>query len=1004
MYHGRRSVFILAPDQTDSGLAQELKNEATELYERLAGLCQGFQEHLIANEEVPLEESQELFRTLHTLKGLSQMANLAEMVAMAHAVEDYIEFVRSEKVKLIKEVIELISDAQNVFEQVYKAYPSVIESDVLMEANRIVHEFHALADIVKNGGQPATGGAVASPPSGEPPAAAGGGGGVTPLTDEENANYAKFVPRIENLFALSLKDGTYKTIDELKAGKHYDNISRVGDFILLRAFDSGSLIVFAAELDAKTLTGVAEGEVVALDKKDPACLKVLGAPWESLVYAGAAPAAAPAPAAAVAEAPPAPAAEAPKDAHGGGGGEEEEPEEDFDTKNLAGGDGFEKPDLDPEMLQDFLSNADDLIENLSQAMLELEGNPESKEAVESIFRNAHTIKGTSGMFGFRAIEKLTHKMENLFDRIRKGTLSVTPALMDGLFFGLDRIRSMFEAIKKNQSSEQPINDALSKLRLAVTGGGGKKASGGAPAAAAPATPAAPAAAAPAAPATPAAPAAPPAAAKPPAAGGDKKKPDEKKADEAGGTIRVDLKRLDSLVNLVGELVIDRTRFARIEEELRGNGNSELGHAMSESVLLFGRHMNEVQSIIMKIRMVPVGNAFYKFTRVVRDLCRQIGKEIDLHIIGGETELDKTLVEEIGDPLVHLIRNSVDHGVELPDDREKIGKTRKGNIHLKASQDGNMIVITISDDGKGLQVDRIRSKGIERGLIKETDHVTNKEIFSLIFESGFSTAEKVTNISGRGVGMDVVKKSIVKLKGIIELDSEIGKGTTTTIKLPLTLAIIPSLMVETKGESYAIPLVNVIESIRIRPEDVQKMGSADFVKLRDRVLPLLKLADVFDLHAMENLLWYSVNDIQRIKHHDEEENTDKNEKGDKALAQIKSPEESSKPVEVLSKPHEGEGKTHQNHSLSFRVRHTKPRIIFVVVGVGEKRVGVVVDQLQGQQEIVIKSLGRLMGKRRGVAGGCVLGNGRVALVLDVGEIIDDFSQTKPGNANRAALQN
>ncbi len=987
VYHAKRFVFILAAEQSDSGLAEELKNEATELYERLAVLCQDFQEHLIANEEVPLEESQELFRTLHTLKGLSQMANLAEMVAMAHAVEDYIEFVRSEKVKLVKEVIELVSDAQNVFEQVYKAYPKAIDPDVLMEADRIVREFHAKSDFVKNGGQ--------APPSSAETTAPASSVASGEITDEENAAFAKFTPRVEKLFALTFKDATYKTLDDLKAGNHYDNISRVGDFILLRASEAGSLIVFAAELDAKTLTGIAEGEVVDLDKKDPNCLQKLGSPWEKLVYSGGGGGTSAAPEATAAASAAAPAAEAAKDAHGGG--EEEEAEEDFDTKNLAGGDGFEKPDLDPEMLQDFLSNADDLIENLSQSMLELEGNPESKDAVESIFRNAHTIKGTSGMFGFRAIEKLTHKMENLFDRIRKGTLSVTPALMDGLFFGLDRIRSMFEAIKKNQSSEQPINDALTKLRLGVTGGGAKKAAPAAPPPAAP-PPAAAAATAPAAP-PPAAP--PPAAAKPAAAaGGDKKKAEEKKTDEAGGTIRVDLKRLDSLVNLVGELVIDRTRFARIEEELRGNGNSELGHSMSESVLLFGRHMNEVQSIIMKIRMVPVGNAFYKFTRVVRDLCRQIGKEIDLHIIGGETELDKTLVEEIGDPLVHLIRNSVDHGVELPDDREKIGKSRKGNIHLKASQDGNMIVITIQDDGKGLQIDKIRAKAIERGLVKESDHMTNKEIFSLIFESGFSTAEKVTNISGRGVGMDVVKKSIVKLKGIIELDSEIGKGTTTTIKLPLTLAIIPSLMVETKGESYAIPLVNVIESIRIRPEDVQKMGSADFVKLRDRVLPLLKLADVFDLHAMNDLLWYSVSDIQRIKHHDDSDVVEKPVVNQ--VQPVKATEPLPAAVEV--KHADKDGKTNSSHGFSFRVRHTKPRIIFVVVGVGEKRVGVVVDQLQGQQEIVIKSLGQLMGKRRGVAGGCVLGNGRVALVLDVGEIIDDFSQSKSGYANRASLPN
>ena len=201
----------------------------------------------------------------------------------------------------------------------------------------------------------------------------------------------------------------------------------------------------------------------------------------------------------------------------------------------------------------------------------------------------------------------------------------------------------------------------------------------------------------------------------------------------------------------------------------------------------------------------------------------------------------------------------------------------------------------------------------------------------------------------------MKKSIVKLKGIIELDSEIGKGTTTTIKLPLTLAIIPSLMVETRGESYAIPLVNVIESIRIRPNDIQKMGTADFVKLRDRVLPLLKLSDVFELNLMEELLWYKLSDIQRSKN------------------------------EVVP----------ADNGNTFRARHAKPRLIFVVVGVGEKRVGVVVEQLQGQQEIVIKSLGKLIGKQRGVAGGCVLGNGRVALVLDVGEIIDDFSQTKLG---------
>lgn len=934
-------------DGPGGDLANDIKQEAQELVERLVHLCQTFQKNLMSNEEVSLEDVGELFRNLHTLKGLSQMGGLLETVAMAHAVEDYVELVRSEKVKLEKEIIELLFDAQHTFDEVYKSYPNTIDPDILMELDRLKLEFEEKAKAVKNGSTPAASQEITTSQEASGMATPQEANGVT-ISKEENESFNKFIPRSENICAVFFKNSEYKTVDELKAGTHADNISRVGDFILYRVIGEQALIVFAADLDVTTLNGVVGVDVTQLEKT-PTAFSKFNAPWNEIKFD-------------VTEAKPnvkatedvkevkevkeVKAQEAVKsDPHG-----EEEAEEDFDTKNLSGESSFEKPDLDPEMLQDFLSNADELLENLSQSMLDLEGNPESKEAVESIFRSAHTIKGTSGMFGFRAIEKLTHKMENLFDRIRKGTLSVSPALMDGLFFGLDRIKSMFDAIKENKSSEQKINDALEKLRLGSLGVKSATPS------AKPAEEKNPESKTPESKQNEVKPAVTAAPAEKKPADKDKKKADEKKGgEEAGGTIRVDLKRLDSLVNLVGELVIDRTRFARIEEELRVNGNSALGHLMSESVLLFSRHMNEVQSIIMKIRMVPVGNAFYKFTRVVRDLCRQIGKEIDLHIIGGETELDKTLVEEIADPLVHLIRNSVDHGVELPDDREKVGKPRKGNINLKASQDGNMIVITIQDDGKGLQVDRIKNKAIEKGIIKETDQLSNKEIFNLIFEAGFSTAEKVTNISGRGVGMDVVKKSIVKLKGIIELDSEIGKGTTTTIKLPLTLAIIPSLMVETKGESYAVPLVNVIESIRIRPDDIQKMGSADFVKLRDRVLPLLRLSDVFDLKLMEDLLWYKMSDIQRSSH-------------DK----VKTGEENS-----------------------FRARHTKPRLIFVVVGVGEKRVGVVVEQLQGQQEIVIKSLGKLIGKQRGIAGGCVLGNGRVALVLDVGEIIDEFSQARLG---------
>jgi two-component system chemotaxis sensor kinase CheA len=419
-------------------------------------------------------------------------------------------------------------------------------------------------------------------------------------------------------------------------------------------------------------------------------------------------------------------------------------------------------------------------------------------------------------------------------------------------------------------------------------------------------------------------------------------------NDSQGTIRVDLKRLDNLVNLVGELVIDRTRFARIEEAMRTRGASaDLSYQMAESVLLFGRHMNEIQNIIMKVRMVAIGTVFYKFSRMVRDLSRQIGKEVELVIEGGETELDKTLVEEIGDPLVHLIRNSIDHGIESPEQREAAGKPRKGIVRLSASQQGNTIVISVKDDGKGLDVERIRAKAVKNGLLGADENPPVKEIFNLIFEPGFSTAEKVTNISGRGVGMDVVKKNIQKLKGIIDLDSTPGHGTTTVIKLPITLAIVPSLMVEASGETFAIPIVNVIESIRISPSEIQRMGTSQFVKLREQVVPIVNFADALGIQGIEKDFWYR--DANRIT----------------------------------------------------TLRRRRERLVFVVIGVGHERIGLIVDRLIGQQEIVIKPLGRLLRDRSGLAGGCLLGDGRVALVLDVVEVFGNETINRGQHARRAS---
>jgi two-component system chemotaxis sensor kinase CheA len=318
---------------------------------------------------------------------------------------------------------------------------------------------------------------------------------------------------------------------------------------------------------------------------------------------------------------------------------------------------------------------------------------------------------------------------------------------------------------------------------------------------------------------------------------------------------------------------------------------------------------------------------------VRDLGRQLGKEINLVIEGEATELDKTIVEQIGDPLVHLVRNSCDHGVEMPDDRQKSGKPRAGTVRLSAVQEGNSIVIIIEDDGKGMDPERIRVKAIEKGLIAADAKLSQREIFNLIFEPGFSTAEKVTTVSGRGVGMDVVRKQITKLKGLIDIDSAVGKGSKITIRLPLTLAIVQNLLVNVSGETLAIPLSGVVESIRVSRKEIQHVGEAEVIKLRDRVLPLIHLDEVLNIEERDEKYWYDPPGVAR-----------------KATA--------------------------SSHN---------DRLFVVVVGSAEWRIGLVVDQLISQQEMVIKGLGPLLKGHPCMAGGAVLGNGQVVLVVDIADL-------------------
>ena len=586
---------------------------------------------------------------------------------------------------------------------------------------------------------------------------------------------------------------------------------------------------------------------------------------------------------------------------------------------------------DPDMMNDFSSNTAELMETLDAKILELEQNPTDRDTIESIFRAAHTLKGAAGMFGFKAIERVMHRMENLFDLVRKGTLVPTPGTIDVVFQGIDVLKTLLEGAQSGKPTGVKTVPIVRALELAAKGkyvkGSVAKATNGAAAAAL----------------------TPPAADGPQDVEGAKGDGNKKKKEEQS-TIRVDLERLDRLVNLVGELVIDRTRFASIEEEIRvTDPSTTVAGNMSETVQLFGRHMNEIHDIIMKIRMVPIGNAFNKFTRIIRDLSRQLGKEIELMIDGEDTELDKTLVEQIGDPLIHLIRNSCDHGIEMPDERVAAGKPAQGKIFLSARQEGNHIIITIEDDGKGMDVDRIRKKAVERGLIPAENTMTDREIVNLIFEPGFSTAEKVTTVSGRGVGMDVVRKQISKIKGLIDIETKLGSGTTTAIRLPLTLAIVQSLLIEAQGECFAIPLSAVVESVRLKPEEIQRVGDAEVIKRHGKVLPLMHLHETLDLTKKHQISWSS-----------------------------------------------GRHRTAEVEQLAaHRVAKRKDRLYVVIVGTGDRRFGIVVDQLLHQQEMVIKPMGPIMKSTPCVAGGAVLGNGEVVLVLDIHELEEHF-RTKARN--------
>jgi len=662
--------------------------------------------------------------------------------------------------------------------------------------------------------------------------------------------------------------------------------------------------------------------------------------------------------------------------------------------------------MENQYLDVFLVEAKEHIQNLNENLLSLESNPDSN-ILDEIFRSCHTLKGMAGTMGFSRITSISHEMENLLSDLRSGKSAVTPDIIDALLQCIDVLEELINDIEENsEEKDRDIDSILSRLKkdnvkdrgvsrpnevsnrnyslnefekhlireaqnnkmkvwqinvkidencllksaraylvyktleefgdiiktiptvqeiedekfkqdfsiYIITKAEKEKIAEALnkiselkavhiddvdssetsqhktmqrePQVAA--------------------------ASDISIASNTSIKEKNKLVKKTNRTIRVDIDRLDTFMNLVSELIIIKTRLEDID---KSNTNQQ----GKEAIEYLERITSSLHDAVMKLRMVPVENVFNRFPRVVHDLARELNKEMELIIEGAETELDKTVIDEIGDPLIHLIRNSADHGIEAPEERVKKGKNPKGTIKLKAYHDGNNVVIEVTDDGRGIDFDKVVEKAIDRGLVAPngTSKLSDEEIISLLFKPGFSTKEKITDVSGRGVGLDVVKTKIESFGGTIEVNSKKDLGTRFLIRLPLTLAIIQALMVEVSGEKYAIPLNSIKETVMIQKEDIKTIQKSKVLLLRGNVIPIIRLAELLKLHK-------SIDDGEDL--------------------------------------------------------------ILVIVKKGERYVGLVVDELIGQQEIVIKSLGKYLKDLKYIAGATILGDGRVALILDINNLV------------------
>ena len=553
-----------------------------------------------------------------------------------------------------------------------------------------------------------------------------------------------------------------------------------------------------------------------------------------------------------------------------------------------------------EIVQDFLVESQEVLDGLDQRFVALEKNPDDTDLLNEIFRAAHSMKGSAGFLGFTRLVEVAHHAESILNKMRQHEMTVERSVVDTILEAVDLIKLLLADIKETGSDAHvEVSAVLSKLAAVLHQDLGPRL--------------------------------------PAQALGEilvrdtvvaedvldkalKKQEPKPLGSEEDQTIRVETRRLDHVMNLVGELVLGRNRMMKLSTGLEQSHESDpLVRELAETLGRLDLVTSDLQTAVMKTRMLPIRKVLGKFPRMVRDLSNKVGKNVGLELVGEDTELDKSVIEEIADPLVHLIRNAIDHGLETPEERRAAGKPEQGTVKLEAAQEGDRIVIRVSDDGGGMSVEKIKAKALSRDLVTPQEISTwgRREIINLIFQPGFSTAENVTDVSGRGVGMDVVRTNISRLNGTVEVDTDEGHGSTVTIKLPLTIAIIQALMVAVERQEFAIPLTSVVEAVKLGSRDLKTINGREVLTLRDHVLPLLRLSRMFEIPMLE----------------------DRSDFG-----------------------------------------------YVVVVAVGERRFGIMVDHLHAQEEVVIKSLGGLLGEIKGIAGATITGEGKVVLILDMAELV------------------